>query len=139
MSIHRQALSTGQAAQHCFVTAETIANWIRRGLLRAQRTAGGQYRILAADLRTFMASRGMNTSSLEEEREESEEATGRQPCWEARAAGSHGEARCDECIVKYLKVLDCFKLMAMRAAEGGPVRDCSDCPYYRRHGGKPSR
>jgi excisionase family DNA binding protein len=128
MSVRRRALSTGQAAKHCFVTADTIANWIRSGLLRAQRTAGGQYRILVQDLRTFMATRGMSTDALEEHGDR------RRPCWEFRAAESPNDANCGECIVRYLKVLDCFKLMGMRPADGRPIHDCLSCPYFRLHG-----
>jgi len=128
---HRRALSTGQAARHCLVTADTVANWIRGGLLPAQRTAGGQYRILAEDLRAFMSSRGMSTESLGE----GARSTGtRPPCWESRTGSSDREARCDECIVKHLKALDCFKLMGMRAADGGPARDCAECAYFLQYG-----
>jgi excisionase family DNA binding protein len=127
----RRALSTGQAAKCCFVTADTIANWIRGGLLRAQRTAGGQYRILTEDLRVFMAARGMSTDALEEGE------PSRVPCWELRAATATADPRCDTCIVRHLKVLDCFKLMGMRPADGWPVRDCAECEVFLRHGNAP--
>ncbi len=131
MRSRRQALTTGQAAEYCFVTADTIANWIRSGLLHAQRTAGGQYRSLAGDLRAFMVAEGMSTDALESEAEE------RLPCWKFRAAEGTDPAvgtTCDECIVQYLKVLDCFKLMAMRPPEDRPIRDCAACKYFRRYG-----
>jgi excisionase family DNA binding protein len=131
MRPRRQALTTGQAATYCFVTAETIANWIRAGLLPAQRTAGGQYRILPTDLREFMAGKGMSTEALEKE------AVTRVPCWEFRAGGAAADPRCDECLVQHLKVLDCFKLMAMRSSGGWPARECVDCPYFRRYGSVP--
>jgi excisionase family DNA binding protein len=123
-----KALTTGQAAEYCFVTADTIANWIRSGLLPAQRTAGGQYRIRIADLRTFMASRGMSTAALEGDVED------RVPCWEFRRTDPGPGADCDECIVRYLKVLDCFKLMGMRSEGDWPARDCTECEYFRRYG-----
>ena len=131
MRPRQRALTTGQAAEYCFVTADTIANWIRSGLLHAQRTAGGQYRILAGDLRAFMVARGMSTDALDPE------AEARPPCWEFLAAEGIKPApgtTCDECIVRYLKVLDCFKLMAMRPPEDRPVRDCAKCEYFRRYG-----
>jgi len=128
MKRRRRALTTGQAARHCFVTADTIANWIRSGLLPAQRTAGGQFRILAEDLRSFMTAKGMSTAGLEEE-------TGaRVPCWEFRGGESPGRRGCEECVVRHLKVLDCFKLMGMRSSGTWPERDCADCGYFRRYG-----
>jgi excisionase family DNA binding protein len=132
MNRGRRALTTGRAAEYCFVTADTIANWIRSGLLPAQRTAGGQYRILAGDLHAFMTARGMSTAALEEEEE-----IERVPCWEFRRGASFAGAGCDDCVVRHLKVLDCFKLMAMRSAGGWPVRDCADCPYFLRYGTPP--
>jgi hypothetical protein len=79
-----------------------------------------------------MAARGMRTDALEQE------AESRLPCWSFRARegiAPEGMMGCDECLVRYLKVLDCFKLMAMRPSEGCPVRDCADCEYFRRYGG----
>jgi excisionase family DNA binding protein len=124
MKARRRALTTGQAAEYCFVTSDTIANWIRSGLLPAQRTAGGQYRILAEDLLAFMTAKGMRTDALREE------ADARVPCWEFHA----NETRCDECIVRHLKALDCFKVMGMRSSVCRPNRDCTDCEYFRRYG-----
>ena len=61
------AYSTGQAARYCFVTSDTILNWIHKGSLQAQRTAGGQYRIRREDLLRFMRVHGMSTELLERE------------------------------------------------------------------------
>lgn len=127
----RRALTTGQAARYCFVTADTIANWIRSGILPAQRTAGGQYRILSEDLLAFMTGRGMRTDALEADAET------RLPCWEFHAGGASVDAHCEACIVKYLKVLDCFKLMGMRSGNGWPARECAECAYFQRYGGTP--
>src|SRR3990172_4938117 len=63
----RVALTTGEAARHCLVTPDTIANWIASGHLPAQRTRGGQYRIRVEDLRAFMAAHGMRTDLLDED------------------------------------------------------------------------
>jgi excisionase family DNA binding protein len=126
---HLRALTTGQAAKYCFVTADTIANWIRSGLLRAQRTAGGQYRILIGDLREFMISQGMTVDQLDRE------APDRPSCWEFHAAADGAEpAACEECVVRFLGVRDCFKLMGMRSGARGAGGDCAGCDYFRRWG-----
>lgn len=128
----RRALTTGQAAEYCFVTPDTIGNWIKSGHLPAQRTVGGQYRILVEDLRGLMASRDMCTDRLDAEQQL------RLPCWESQAtcqvADASGTA-CQDCIVRFLGALHCFKLMAMRPES--ERRDCSDCPYYQRWGESP--
>ncbi len=43
-------LTTGQAARFCSVKPDTILKWIKRGRLRAERTAGGHYRIQRQEL-----------------------------------------------------------------------------------------
>lgn len=123
------ALTTGQAARYCFVTSDTIANWIKSGLLRAQRTAGGQYRILLGELREFMLSRGMSTHLLDDQ------VGHRPPCWVFRAGDAGAEtSACRDCIVQFLGVRNCYRLMAMRPGEERPCRDCAACPYFQRWG-----
>jgi len=127
MTDQRLAMTTGQAARCCLVTADTIVNWIKAGRLPAQRTAGGQYRILRRDLRSFMRAQGMNTDLLVDP------ADVRPMCWEFHA-GADGQppAACAGCLVKYLGVRDCFKLMGMRPDSSAPRGRCEDCEYYRR-------
>ena len=125
------ALTTGQAARCCFVTSDTMVNWIKAGLLRAQRTAGGQYRILLSDLRAFMCSRGMSTELLDD-------APGdRLMCWEFHSGTGAGEldrSVCDSCLVNSLGVLNCFKLMGLRPGKGHLHERCEACDYFRRWG-----
>ena len=61
------AFTTGQAARYCYVTSDTILNWIHAKVLVAQRTVGGQYRIRREDLIQFMREHGMRTDQLETE------------------------------------------------------------------------
>ena len=125
------ALTTGEAAKCCFVTPDTIANWIKAGLLNAQRTAGGQYRILLSDLRAFMCSRGMSTEFLDNEPGD------RHLCWEFHSrnkCGKPGNAICEGCMVKSLGVLNCFKLMGMHPGKGHLHESCEECAYFRHWG-----
>jgi hypothetical protein len=43
------------------ITSYTIVNWIHTRALKAQKTAGGQYRIRLGDLRDFMRANDMRT------------------------------------------------------------------------------
>lgn len=45
--------TTGQIAQHCHVTPETVANWIKAGRLKASTTPGGHYRVTLDELVRF--------------------------------------------------------------------------------------
>jgi two-component system, OmpR family, response regulator len=57
-----------EVANLCGVVNQTAINWIRNGYLKAFTTPGGQYRIYAEDLVTFLDSRGMRIPTGIEER-----------------------------------------------------------------------
>ena len=48
-----------EVADICGVVNQTTINWIKNGFLKAFMTPGGQYRVYAEDLLTFLSSRGM--------------------------------------------------------------------------------
>lgn len=48
-----------EVARICGVVNQTAINWIKNGHLKAFQTPGGQYRVYAEDLITFLTSRGM--------------------------------------------------------------------------------
>lgn len=125
----RKALSTGQAARLCFVTPESILNWIRTKRLRAQRTAGGQYRIPVGDLRAFMLENGMDTGVLERETGE------RLTCWEfhGREAARFGlvsQEVCERCLVRRAAALHCWELHGLLPLTRRRFGACEDCAYY---------
>lgn len=125
-------VSTGTAAKHCFVTSDTIVNWIKAGKLPAQRTAGGQYRILVCDLREFMREQGMSTEGLE---------TGNQTQPLCHDFHSQGVPKpepevCANCVVRHLGAFNCFRLMGMRPGKGHRYGECEECQYYRSWGSK---
>jgi len=57
-----------EVANLCGVVNQTAINWIRNGYLKAFTTPGGQYRIYAEDLISFLDSRGMRVPLELEER-----------------------------------------------------------------------
>ncbi len=124
------AVSCGEAARHCLVTADTISKWIAAGHLPAQRTRGGEYRIRVEDLRDFMVAHGMRMDLLDEE-------LGLFPtCWEFWASldrtartPAHGP-NCDQCPVHRSRASVCHEVRPL--LPGGTVRapSCSDCIYF---------
>ncbi len=50
--------TTGDIAVHAQVTPETVANWIKRGQLKAGTTPGGHYRVHAEELVRFCTEHG---------------------------------------------------------------------------------
>jgi len=136
-----RAFTTGQAARYCFVTSETILNWIRSHRLEAQRTAGGQYRIRLEELLRFMTENGMDTGALEAD-------SGIRPrCWEFHGRisdryGSRPEGTCTRCLVYRAGALNCWELHGFLPVTSRRVDDCGKCPYakkYRRPGGPDNR
>ena len=130
----KQALSTGKAAKYCFVTGDTVQNWIRSGIVSAQRTAGGQYRVRLEDLRHFMLDQGMSVQDLDRDfREEQPEY-----CWQyyRRRAKRHANCKnaCESCVAKQAMALKCYELRKHVDHRCVHCRgDCSNCGYYRKY------
>ena len=55
----KPVLTTGDIAAHCHVSQETVANWIRRGQLKAYATPGRHRRVHISDFRDFLSEHGM--------------------------------------------------------------------------------
>ena len=124
-----EALSTGQAAQYCLVTPDTIVNWIKRDKLPAQRTLGGQFRILVRDLRDFMLAQGMDTELL------NDTFNIRHYCWEHRG-DPEGEplmgGSCEDCLVRRSHALNCFELRSALSTQADDLDICVRCRYLSR-------
>ena len=130
----RRALSTGKVADYCYVTSDTVQNWIRSGILPAQRTAGGQYRVLIDDLRQFMTERDMSVAGLDKDLRQ----TRPEYCWEyyRKRVRRHADAEdaCDDCVVRRTLALKCYELRKHVDHRGVHCKaDCTDCGYHRKY------
>lgn len=120
------AFSTGQAARYCFVTGDTLLNWINQGSLKAQKTPGGQYRIRPGALYTFMVEHDMSTDLLEAELDV------RPLCWEFNCR-RHNALGCLGCLVHRSGAALCFELRDLLHDSPARPVSCDECDYYRRH------
>ena len=79
-------VTTGEAAELCGVTPDTILKWIKKGKLQVARTAGGHHRIRRDSLRPYLA-------IIEHP------AVGHSipPCWEFHATTKGIRAKCRKC------------------------------------------
>jgi excisionase family DNA binding protein len=149
----RNLLTTGQAAELCAVTPDTVLKWVKKGKLPATRTAGGHYRIALPDLEPFMAGFGQRreasgdhgpSASLEPGAISSqawshpgaENAQEDPACWEYLSEGGEVRQACKQCVVYRVRATRCF-LMAGLETDVGHARQfcegsCEDCVYYRR-------
>ncbi len=126
-------LTTGQAAQLCSVTPDTILKWIKKGRLSGVRTAGGHYRIEHQDLDPLIVSPRPAGSP-------SRQVPERYPqglrCWEYFGDGGAVTDDCRRCVVYRVRAARCFLIAGMEPDVGHAHRfcqgSCEDCVYYRR-------
>jgi excisionase family DNA binding protein len=128
-------LTTGQAARLCSVTPDTVLKWIKKGSLKAVRTAGGHYRIKRQDLAHLLTvgrSPGSPTQTLDGGPEQLR-------CWEYFSRGGLVREECEACAVYRARAARCFR-MAMMGRDIGHARQfcqtsCEDCVYFQRLSG----
>jgi excisionase family DNA binding protein len=126
-------LTTGQAAQLCSVTPDTILKWIKKGRLEGVRTAGGHYRIERRSLELLVPSARPG------------EGVSRQffdgypqglHCWEYLSERGVIRDDCRQCVVYRVRAARCFLLADMETDVGHARRfcesSCEDCAFYRR-------
>ena len=121
-------LTTGQAANRCSVTSDTVLKWIRSGRLPARRTAGGHHRIDERDLSLVLR------PSVE--RVPAGGRHGRiQYCWEFNGNGTLLDG-CRDCVVYRLKAQRCYEVARLAEVEGHSGlfcrESCDRCEYYAR-------
>ena len=137
-------LTTGQAAKLCAVTPDTVLKWIKKGRLKASRTAGGHYRVALPDLRPFLAGFGQGEgpragtqATVHVSSHDGTVATAEEvPCWEYLAVDGSVQEECKQCVVYRVRATRCF-LMAGLDGDVGHSRQfchgsCEDCVYYQR-------
>lgn len=126
----KRHLTTGEAAEFCSVTRDTVFKWIRAGHLPAHRTAGGHHRIDRSALERFVTS----SEEFEAEGRPQEDTRKFRYCWEYHGHGSILEG-CRRCGVYRLRAQRCYELLRF-APEVGQAgifckESCTDCDYYR--------
>lgn len=124
----KELISTGQAAELCSVTADTVLKWIKTGRIPANRTPGGHYRIRRETLNNIIAEGSL--SGLVENLPRPF-----QFCWEFYKKNGGSMEKCQECIVYRSRAMRCYEMIQL-PDESGHARmfckgSCDDCEYYR--------
>ena len=127
-SAEKEYVSTGQAAELCSVTPDTVLKWIKSGKIPANRTPGGHYRISTGTLHSII-----ETESLEEESRAANRPF--QFCWEYYDEGGGISDNCRKCIVFRSRASRCYEMIKL-PEESGHARvfcqgSCDDCEYFR--------
>ncbi len=130
-------LTTGQAAKLCSVKPDTMLKWIKKGKIKASRTAGGHFRVNRSDMADYI-------SSTHSENEEDSIKGTRKPfqfCWEYFAL--HGEIiqDCLKCLVYSSRTMRCWELSRLSTEFGFAgiycTTTCNDCKYKQDQRSKP--
>jgi excisionase family DNA binding protein len=125
-------ITTGEAAELCSVQPDTVLKWIKKGQLRAARTAGGHHRIQHRDLQTFIQAHRVGGETLWPD----ESVAHAVRCWEFFSEQGELREACKECVVYRVRAALCFELLGLGKAVGHAKlfcqNSCEDCAYYRR-------
>jgi excisionase family DNA binding protein len=131
-----ELITTGQAANLCSVTRNTVFKWIQSGHLVARRTAGGHHRIDRRDLEQLIAISGQPPANNSQADEASPHY---QYCWEYNGNGTTQEA-CLNCAVYRMRALRCYEVAKLAPdahhAKTYCNQHCDDCSYYQEMHGK---
>ncbi len=128
--------TTGQAAELCSVTPDTVLKWIRAGKLKANRTPGGHHRIPRSALLPLLKSDA--GASLSKHKG----AGSFQYCWEFNSKAGKITSDCRNCVVYRSGTLRCYEMIGL-PVEAGHSRQfcqgsCDECEYYKMvHGHRP--
>ena len=126
-------LTTGQAAQLCSVTPDTILKWIKKGRLTGVRTAGGHYRIQRRNLEPLVISSRPSDSPSAQLPDCHPQSL---RCWEYLSERGAIRDVCRQCVVYRVRAARCFTMAGMEPDVGHARRfcesSCEDCVFYRR-------
>ncbi len=124
---NKEILTTGEAAELCSVTPNTILRWVRDGRLSAIRTSGGHHRIARTDLAKYISSQKAAGPGERTDKPY-------QYCWEFHSDSGRVQEGCLKCIVYRSRSGRCYELAEMPAKVGHSrlhcTKTCEDCEYY---------
>jgi excisionase family DNA binding protein len=127
-SSDKEYVSTGQAAELCSVTPDTVLKWIKSGKVPANRTPGGHYRINKEIMQNIIETESLQVDSGYLNRPF-------QFCWEYYKSNGGISEKCQECIVYRSRATRCYEMIKL-PEESGHARvfcqgSCDDCEYFR--------
>jgi excisionase family DNA binding protein len=131
-SSESRQLTTSEAAELCSVKSDTVLKWVKKGRLRAVRTAGGHHRIEYRDLESFLWAHRVGG-----EAQPANGPTARPVrCWEFFSNEGVLRDACKECVVYRVRAAWCFEMVGLGKEIGHAKlfcqNSCEDCAYYRR-------
>jgi len=118
--MHKKYLSTGQVAKKCSVTTDTVLKWIKRGKIKAYRTAGGHYRIAENEINYLDLKDDIDSTDIDNNIY----------CWEFMSKDGTINEKCQTCLVYRTKAKTCYKLAGLEDEAGVQKSFCDiSCQY----------
>lgn len=121
-------VTTGQAAELCSVTPDSVLKWIKAGKIPASRTPGGHYRIRRGDLDVITQP---NTISIGIKKTNPRAF---QYCWEFNSPTGELKEGCHLCVVYKSRALRCYEMSTLPDDAGHAKlycdESCEECEYY---------
>jgi excisionase family DNA binding protein len=132
----KELLSTGEAAELCSVTPDTVLKWIHAGKIPAHRTPGGHHRIPLEAIERFLEGGDPRADG-------STAGKVLQYCWEFNSSSDDIPDGCRRCIVFRSRSRRCYELTSL-PSDSGYVGvycegNCRECDYYRAVRGQPPK
>ena len=123
----KELISTGQAAELCSVTADTVLKWIKSGRISASRTAGGHYRIQKTTLLQFLDSDQATLLTAPDRVFRF--------CWEFYGKAGEPMESCHGCVVFRSRAMRCYEINRLpfenEHARAFCPGTCDKCEYFR--------
>ena len=121
----KKYLTTGEFAEICSVTPDTVLKWIKEGKLNALQTLGGHYRI---------SKNALPASFLVDEIKQSEPEGSIDYCWVFHNKSENLNRDCLKCNVYQVRAQKCYEMA--KISESGHSRrycktSCINCDFFK--------
>jgi len=123
-------ISTGKAAKLLFVTPDAVLKWVKKGELKARKTAGGHYRVSLESINRLLSAEEGGLPGVTTEDPQRQFL----PCWEFHAIEGKIKEECHSCIIFKARGTRCYEVARSLKEKGEGATccttPCEECPYY---------
>ncbi len=121
-------ISTGNAAELCGVTRDTVFKWVKKGKIKATRTAGGHFRINLDSIEPYL----LKDDEVVINKDNENIIT---YCWEFHSSEGKIEEGCRQCMVFLAKAEKCYLVAGFGEKDDHPPgihckSSCFECEYF---------
>lgn len=128
--MHKEYLTTTQAAKLLKVSRFSVLNWVKQGKLRSITTHGGHQRISKQVIIDSLQKSGVSNPGDENANPEAVEVR----CWQSPEVKASGRHHCVDCLVFKEQINRCFLSVKIFGNEKIHCNiDCFNCAYFAKY------